>query len=234
MPVLPRVEFTSAGVQPPPAIAMLDYLVNATVTLFVTLDPIGLTPLFMAMTAGRPQGARRNIARTACVIAALVLMGSSLFGAWLLDSLGISLQAFRIAGGLLLFWIAFEMVFDLRGRRKAGALDETSDYESVAAFPLAVPLMAGPGSISATILIASQAPDAGSLIGLNAVIIVIILGCFALFLLSDPVERLLRRTGRIVITRLLGVMLAALSVQFVADGVRALTAAAAIVPAAAP
>lgn len=207
----------------PPVPAMLDYLLNAAVTLFVTLDPIGLTPLFMTVTAGRARAERRRIARTACIIAGIVLVFFSLVGEPLIGFLGITLPAFRIAGGLLLFWIAFEMVFGLRQRRKTGEIEDVQ-YENVAAFPLAVPLMAGPGAISATILISSRAPDTLSRVGLELIILALIAICFAVFLLADPIERVLKSTGRIVVTRLLGVMLAALSVQIVADGVIAFAA----------
>ncbi len=209
---------------------MSDYLLNAAVTLFAALDPIALAPLFLVLTSGRSAEARRKIARSASLIAALVLVGFSILGEWLLQTLGISLPAFRIAGGLLLFAISFEMVFDFRGRRKSEAIGSApvSEYENVAAFPLAVPLLAGPGAISATILISSEAADTGSLIALNAIIITLAAACFAVFLLADPIERVLKQTGRIVVTRLAGVMLAALSVQFVADGVKALWPAAGV------
>ena len=213
---------------------MLDYLLNAAVTLFVTLDPIGLTPLFMTVTAGRARAERLRIARTACIIAGIVLVFFSLVGEPMIRFLGITLPAFRIAGGLLLFWIAFEMVFGLRQRRKTGEIDQHEQYENVAAFPLAVPLMAGPGAISATILISSRAPDTLSRIGLEVIILSLIGICFAVFLLADPIERVLKSTGRIVVTRLLGVMLAALSVQIVADGVIAFAAPLAEEAAAAP
>ncbi len=203
---------------------MSDYLLNAAVTLFAALDPIALAPVFLVLTTGRSAEARRRIARSASIIAACVLIGFSLLGEWLLETLGISLAAFRLAGGLLLFAISFEMVFDLRGQRKSASIgtEHVSEYENVAAFPLAVPLLAGPGAISATILISSQADDTVSLISLNLVIIVLAAICFVVCLLADPIERVLKQTGRIVVTRLAGVMLAALSVQFVADGVKAL------------
>lgn len=200
--------------------AMSDYFLNAAVTLFVTIDPVGLAPAFLAVTAGSP-GARLRIAALASLIAAGVLIGASLVGEWLLDALGISLGAFRIAGGLLLFLIAVEMLFDLRRGRAAADLEPMTDAEgdNVAAFPLAIPLMAGPAALSATILIASQAPEPAAIAGVDAIIAAIIAICFGVFLLAHRIDRFLGRTARIVITRLLGLILAALSVQFVADGV---------------
>lgn len=143
----------------------------------------------------------------------------------MLRALGISLPAFRIAGGLLLFWIAFEMVFELRSARKNRTATEavTIDHiRNIAAFPLAIPLMAGPGAITAIILLAGRAAGDPSrqivLVGLTALVI---LSCLLVLLMAHRIARLLGVTGNIVLTRLLGVILAALAVQFVIDGVRA-------------
>jgi multiple antibiotic resistance protein len=204
---------------------MLDYLFHATVTLFVTIDPIGLAPVFLGLTAGRSALSRRKVGVLASIIAAAVLIGASLVGEWLLQALGISLPAFLIAGGLLLFLIAVEMLFDLRTRRKAASVnvaEEDHEADTLAAFPLAVPLMAGPGAISATILTAADAPNAGALAGLDVVILVIIGLSLLAFLAAEGIQSVLRPTGRVVLSRLLGLVLAALSVQFVADGIKAI------------
>jgi len=205
---------------------MGDYLLNALVTLFVTLDPIGLAPMFMVLTAGFGPIARRQVALRASLTAGLVLIAFALGGNALLSFLGISLDAFRIAGGLLLFVIAFEMVFERRVDRKSAAAEKASgeDLRNVAIFPLAIPLTSGPGAISATILLASHASGVLAFAGLILVIVVLIGVCLAVFLLSNRVERALGETGRIVVSRLLGVILAALAVQFVADGVLTLVA----------
>ena len=208
---------------------MRDYLLNAVVTLFVTIDPPGLAPLFMVLTAGRSIAERRAVAIRATLIAAFVLVAFALVGEPLISVLGISLPAFRIAGGLLLFVIAFEMVFGRREERKsetAQTVVERDDIRNVAVFPLAIPLIAGPGAISATILLASQAPDASGTAGLMAIIILMIGACLVVFLAADRIEKALGETGRIVVSRLLGLILAALSVQFVADGVTAIVKAA--------
>jgi multiple antibiotic resistance protein len=133
---------------------MADYLLHALVTLFVTLDPLGLAPMFMVLTAGAGPVARRQVAVRASVTAALVLIAFALAGNALLTFLGISLAAFRIAGGLLLFAIAFEMVFERRSERKSVTAEKASseDLRHLAIFPLAIPLTSGPGAISATIL----------------------------------------------------------------------------------
>ena len=137
----------------------LDFLVSALVTLFVVVDPVGLTPAFIGLTAGLPRSARRQVALRACLIAFAILAGSALIGDWLLRMMAISLPAFRIAGGLLLFSIASEMVFGLRVTRQAEAADKALEehVRNIAAFPLAIPLMAGPGAITATVLLAGRA-----------------------------------------------------------------------------
>jgi len=204
----------------------MDYLLHALVTLFVTVDPIGLAPMFMVLTAGFGPVARRQAAIRACTTAAAVLIAFALFGEPLIGFLGITLAAFRIAGGLLLFVIAFEMVFERRIERKAATAEKASggvdDLRSIAIFPLAIPLTSGPGAISATILLASQAANVVGVIVLIVAILAMIAACLIVFLLAARIEHFLGETGRLVVSRLLGVILAALAVQFVADGVLAL------------
>lgn len=206
---------------------MLDYLLEAFVTLFVTIDPLGLAPLFIALTSGMAARDRRGVAMRATAIAGVVLLFFALAGGRLLALMGISLAAFRIAGGLLLFHTAFQMVFSQKEPRDsadAEAAVSLDHIHDIAAFPLAIPLLAGPGAISATILAASKAPSwahLGAFVGLVAVVLAISL---TVFLAADPIDRRLGRTGRIVIGRLLGLLLAALAVQFVADGVKAILA----------
>ncbi|MEO8668934.1 MAG: MarC family protein [Bauldia sp.] len=203
---------------------MPDYFLNALVTLLVTLDPIGLAPIFMAVTTGMALADRRQAAVRAALTAGGVLIAFALAGEALIGVLGISLPAFRIAGGLLLFAIAFEMVFARREERKSAARDSAGDGRAhdLAIFPLAIPLTSGPGAISATILLASQADGPVELAGLLVIVIALIAACLAVFLMADRIERILGRTGRIVVSRLLGVILAALAVQFVADGILAI------------
>ena len=204
---------------------MLDYLLNAFATLFVTVDPPGLAPLFLAMTVKMDSRQRRQVAYRASLIAGLVLIAFALIGERLLGSLGVTVAAFRIAGGLLLFWIAFEMVFDRRTPRKTEDAERAltrDEVRNIAVFPIAIPLIAGPGAISATILAASQAPNGLALTLFLGSIAVAVGSCLAVFVLADRINFLLGETGRIVIERLLGLILAALAVQFVADGVRAI------------
>ena len=201
-----------------------EFLVSALVTLIVVVDPVGLVPTFLGITHGMPREARRSVALRASVIAALILAGSALAGDWLLRTLSITLPAFRIAGGLLLFSIASEMVFGVRIVRQSRQAEEAIEehVRNIAAFPLAIPLMAGPGAITATVLLAGRAGGdplrLGALLGVIAVVLAL---CFVVFTLAARIARLLGTTANIVASRLLGVLLAALAVQFVIDGVRA-------------
>jgi multiple antibiotic resistance protein len=204
----------------PPA----DFLIAAFVTLIVVVDPIGLVPTFIAITDGLPPAARRSVAWRACLIAAAVLAGSAVIGAWLLRTLSIGLPAFRIAGGLLLFSIASEMVFGLRIERQSQQAEEAIEehVRNIAAFPLGVPLMAGPGAITATVLLAGRAGgEPLRLTMLLAIIAVVLAVCILVFALATRIAGLIGTTGNVVLSRLLGVLLAALAVQFVIDGVRA-------------
>ncbi len=205
---------------------MLDYYINAFATLFVTIDPVGLAPMFLAVTAGMSPSDRRKVAVRATVTAAGILLIFYASGQTVLNVLGISVSAFRVAGGILLFLIAIEMIFGKRQERKAETAEKAVEAQGhhgtvneIAIFPLAIPLISGPATISAIILLSSQAPDTAAYAGLGGVIAIILLSCMGAFLLADKLERLLGETAQLVITRLLGVLLAALSVQFVADGV---------------
>src|SRR3954468_16985497 len=135
-----------------------EFLISALVTLLVVVDPIGLVPAFIAITNELPAAARRKVALRASLIAAAVLAGAALIGEWLLRELSITLPAFRIAGGLLLFSIASEMVFGVRTQRQSQSAEQALEehVRNIAAFPLAVPLMAGPGAITATVLLAGR------------------------------------------------------------------------------
>ncbi|HZD89073.1 MAG TPA: MarC family protein [Pseudolabrys sp.] len=201
----------------------VEFLISALVTLVVVVDPIGLVPTFIAITAGLPDHARRSVALRASLISCAVLAGSALVGDWLLRQMSISLPAFRVAGGLLLFSIASEMVFGVRTVRQSQQAEEAVEerVRNIAAFPLAVPLLAGPGAITATILLSGRSGgEPVRLALLLAVIGIVVVICLAVFLAATRVAHLLGATGSAVLSRLLGVLLAALAVQFVIDGVR--------------
>jgi multiple antibiotic resistance protein len=204
-----------------------DFLKSAFVTLLVTLDPPGLAPIFIALTLGMSSAEKRQVAIRAAIIAFTILFLFAIGGAALMKALGISLPAFRIAGGLLLFYTAFQMVFAESGQHKKNLASDAislDHIDNLAAFPLAIPLMSGPGSITAVILLAGKAsgnwPAQG---GLVLIIFLVILLCYIVFLLSERITRLFGTTGTLVLGRMLGVVLAALAAQFVVDGIRAVT-----------
>ncbi len=203
----------------------MEFLSNAFATLLVTIDPPAMAPMFLALTHGMNAAERKQVALRATVIATLALAFFAIAGQTLLGLLGITLPAFRIAGGLLLFWIAFEMVFERRIERKQAVARSAIDLDhirNVAAFPLAIPLMAGPGAITATMLLAGQTGGQPALLAaLIGIVAFICFLCWVVFLFADQLSRLLGVTGNVVLTRLLGIVLVALAVQFVLDGVRA-------------
>ena len=202
----------------------LEFLISALVTILVVVDPIGLVPSFIAVTHGLPPQSRRSVAWRACLIATAILMGAAIAGDWLLRTLSISLPAFRIAGGLLLFSIASEMVFGVRVTRQTEAAEQAIEerVRNIAAFPLAIPLMAGPGAITASVLLSGRSGgDPVRLAMLLGVIAVVMLLCFIVFEMASRIARLLGTTASNVLSRILGVLLAALAVQYVVDGVRA-------------
>jgi MarC family membrane protein len=201
----------------------LEYFISAIVTLIVVVDPIGLAPAYLAITSDLPAAARHQVALRASIIAGCILTGTALVGDWLLRELGITLPAFRIAGGLLLFSIASEMVLGVRIERQSKAAEQAVEehVRNIAAFPLAVPLMAGPGALTATVLLSGQA-------GLRPFYLAILIGviavvsatCLVVFRLASRISRYFGSTGQVVLSRLLGVLLAALAVQYVIDGLR--------------
>jgi multiple antibiotic resistance protein len=203
----------------------LDFLLTAFVTLIVVVDPLGQVPAFISLTHRFSAAATREVALRASVIAGGVLIGFALIGGWLLGRLGIGIPAFRIAGGLLLFAIAFEMVYGARASRETNEAKEAVQEDHVryvAVFPLAIPLMAGPGAITATLLLAGRAGGDPTLLAILIAEVVVVIGiCAACFMLAPRITRLLGTTGNAVLSKLLGIVLAALAVQFVIDGVRA-------------
>ncbi len=195
-------------------------------TLFLVIDPIGTAPLFVALTRGMDRAKRRAIGFKACAIAAAILTFFGLCGSTVLDLLGISLPAFRIAGGLLLFLIAVEMLFD-RGTARHEADTPGSDRDP-SVFPLAVPLIAGPGAMATMILLASGGAGWGVRLQTQIAMLAVIGLVLAPLLVAGAIERVLGCTGIAVLTRLLGILLGAISVQFVIDGFHELGIVAAV------
>ena len=205
---------------------MIDYLTSALATLLIVADPLLLSALFLAVTHGMSDKERREVALRGSVIALCILVAAGLGGAKLLELLGISLSAFRIAGGLLLLSSAAEMVFDRRSQRLQATADSAVSVDhvrNIAAFPLAIPLMAGPGAITAMILLAGRSGGKTEfLAGLFGVAAFVMLACYLSFLMAERIAKIMGITGRAVITRMLGIVLAALAVQFIIDGITTL------------
>ncbi|MCP3729756.1 MarC family protein [Sphingomonas sp. MG17] len=202
---------------------MIELFLAAFATLFVVIDPPGCAPIYAGLTKGANAVQQRSMAIRAVMIASAILLVFALVGEVLLKTLGISLNAFRIAGGIMLFLIALEMVFEKRQERRedrAEKVRQTPEVEDVSVFPMAMPMIAGPGSIATTMLLVSRSEGPGeTAVVFGALILVLVLTLIAL-LAAGPLMRLLGAKIESVITRLLGVLLAALAIQFVIDGVK--------------
>lgn len=207
----------------PGAADLLELFLSAFVTLFVVIDPPGCAPIYAGLTTNASPAQKRSMALRACLIAGAILLVFALFGQQLLTALHIELNAFRIAGGIMLFLIALEMVFEKRTQRReerAEKLRETPEIEDVSVFPMAMPMLAGPGAIASVMLLQSTAEGVeGTLVVLAALFSVLFLTLLA-FLAASPLMRLVGARVEAVVTRLLGVLLAALAAQYVIDGVR--------------
>ncbi|WP_199261518.1 MarC family protein [Paracoccus binzhouensis] len=193
-------------------------IVSAFVTLFVVIDPVGLAPLFIALTRQMTPQRRRRIGWRALAVAAGLMTLFGLAGEAILRGIGISLPAFRIAGGLLLFLTALDMLFERRTERREGQARDDDDDPSV--FPLATPLLAGPGALATMILLVGQDQSPVHTLMIHLVMLAVLGIAAALFAMAGPIARLLGRTGTMVVTRLFGMLLAALSIQFVIDGLK--------------
>ncbi len=203
---------------------MIELFISSFITFFVVIDPPGCAPIYASLTSDAPPRDRRVMAIRAIVVAAVILLVFALFGEQMLGALGISLDSFRIAGGIMLFLIALEMVFEKRTERRedrAQEIIEQPEIEDVSIFPMAMPMIAGPGSIAAVMLLTSQndgIDNAMIILGaLGSVLLLTLIGLIA----AGPLMRILGNKVEAVITRVLGVLLGALAVQFVVDGLNA-------------
>ena len=203
---------------------MIELFVSSLITFFVVIDPPGCAPIYAGLTAGVPTEHSRAMAIRAMLIAGAILVIFALFGQDILRALGISLDSFRIAGGIMLFLIALEMVFEKRTQRRedrAQKMIEAHEVEDVSVFPMAMPMIAGPGSIASIMLLMSKGHGIErTLVILGALATILMLTLLAL-LLAAPLMRILGAKIEAVVTRLLGVLLAALAAQFVIDGLKA-------------
>lgn len=203
---------------------MIELFVSAFVTFLVVIDPPGCAPIYAGLTKGASPAHRRSMAIRAVLIATAILLVFALFGEDLLRGLGIELASFRIAGGIMLFLIAIDMVFEKRTQRRedrAAKIAETPEVEDVSVFPMAMPMIAGPGSIASVMLLMARSDGVErTLVVLGALGAVLAITLAAL-LAAGPIMRVLGQKTEAVITRLLGVLLAALAIQYVIDGIQA-------------
>ncbi len=200
---------------------MIELFTTAFITLAVIIDPPGCAPIFASLTKGASAAHRRSMAIRSAAVAWCILVFFALLGEPLLDKLGISLSAFRLAGGIMLFMIALDMVFERRTERReerARELEGTPEAEDISVFPMAIPMIAGPGSIASIMLLTARADGTvAGLVVLTAMTAVILLTLIAL-LMAGPLMKLIGAKLEAMITRILGVILAALAAQFVLDG----------------
>lgn len=204
---------------------MFEDLLKNFVVMFVVIEPVTLVPIFGALTRGGAAGYRRRMALKATLLSAMIFVVFALVGEPLLDVLGISVDAFRIGGGLLLFMVAVDMVFARESGLRSTTVREQEEAryrDDISVFPLAFPLIAGPGALATLLLLLGDASDdIFSVALLLAVVIAVLAITLVMMLLTNPIMRVLGVTGANVISRLLGVVLVALAVQYVADGILA-------------
>lgn len=210
---------------------MQELFLSAFVTLFVVIDPPGCAPIYAGLVSGASQRQATAMAARASVIAALILVGFALLGEQLLGALHIGLDAFRIAGGIMLFLIALDMVFEKRTERREQRAEKvriqneaTPEVEDVSVFPMAMPMIAGPGSIATVMLLMSRAEGTAQTLVILAALAAVMLLTFAALAAAKPIMRVLGVRVEAVLTRLLGVLLAALAAQYVIDGVQSVMA----------
>ena len=199
------------------------FMITAFATMVVIIDPFAIGPMFLALTPGMTASQRRRIAWRSVFIAGLLLLVFAAFGEAVLGFIGISMPAFRVAGGVLLFLTALDMLFDRRTKRREGQAEAQADddHDDPSVFPLAIPLIAGPGSIASVILLTGEKPGVEGLVTVMAITFGVLIIMGLTMQASGYLERVLGKVGINVITRLLGMLLAALSVQFVLDGLSA-------------
>ena len=202
---------------------MIELFGSALVTFLVIIDPPGVVPIFASLTRDCPGAHRRSMAVRASIVAWAILMFFALLGRPMLHALGISLASFRIAGGIMLFMIALDMVFERRTQRResrAQSIEGTPQADDISVFPMAIPMIAGPGSIASAMLWVSRAEGAAEVTIVLAAITAVILLTLLALLAAGPIMRLVGERMEAMITRILGVILAALAAQFVVDGLR--------------
>lgn len=206
---------------------MLSLFLTAFVTFFVVIDPPAMAPMFATMTQNMSDSWRRHMAWKALAIAAGIILAFAFGGAWLLAQLHVTLDAFRLAGGLLLFLIGVDMLFEKRAERREGRAEKVAAEhaahpereDDISVFPLAIPLITGPGAIASIMLLFNEHQDALSRTVVLAGVAANFALCLAAFLLAGQISKLLGATVANVLTRIFGILLCALAAQFVVDGI---------------
>lgn len=205
-------------------LTLFELVFNAFIALFVVIDPIGLGAMFVALTHGGDEAYKRRMALRGTLIAGAILVVFAAIGGVLLRTLGISLAAFRVAGGALLFLLAIEMVFARHSGLRSTTVEERHEAEQkedISVFPLAIPLIAGPGALTTVLLMFTDARGDPIVVSAVLAVLVGVLGItLATLLGAARILRMMGETGANVVTRVLGILLAALAVQFVFDGVQ--------------
>jgi multiple antibiotic resistance protein len=201
----------------------MELFISAFVTLFVVIDPPGCAPIFASLTSGAPASHRRAMAIRSVMVASGILFTFAIFGEAFLGALGVSLDAFRIAGGIMLFLIALDMVFEKRTERRENRAQDVmaQEHEDISVFPMGIPMIAGPGSIASAMLLTARAngpEESAAVLGALAAVLLLTMLCL---LVAGPLMKLLGYRLEAMITRVLGVILAALAAQFVINGVKA-------------
>jgi multiple antibiotic resistance protein len=202
---------------------MIELFSSVLVTFLVIIDPPGCAPIFASLTRGTSAAHRRAMAIRSSLIAWAILMFFALLGRPMLHALGISLASFRIAGGIMLFMIALDMVFERRTERRekrAEEIEGTPEAEDISVFPMAIPMITGPGSIASAMLWVSRADDTIQVAIVLAAITTVMLITMVTLLAAGPLMRLIGEKLEAMITRILGVILAALAAQFIVDGLK--------------
>ena len=207
---------------------MLELFLAAFVTFFVVIDPPGVTPMFATLTQDMPPAWRHRMAWKSVLVATVILLGFAFGGEWLLEKLHVSLDAFRIAGGVLLFLIALDMLFETRTQRREARNEKVledrrahpGEHDDISVFPLAIPLIAGPGSIASVMLLFAQHDDWANRGAILAGVVVNLLLTLVAFLLAARLSHMISATVAAMVTRIFGIILAALAAQFVIDGIK--------------
>ena len=198
----------------------MDAVINAFLAYFVIVDPIGVTLIFNALTDGKTDTYRKKMAIRAVCLSTVLILCFGFWGSSLLQLLGIQMESFKIAGGLLIFYAAFGMI------TKSDAVDEdqvVTEQDDISVFPLSIPMIAGPGSLTLTILLFSQASENNETFTPLIIAIILIYSLtLVCFLLSRMIVRVVGKTINNILKRLLGVLLASLAIQFIADGIKGL------------